>query len=71
MPSSAANDLQASASFSARKKNSSTYFSEYASGFFEPCAAHLRASPLPRNEGLLRQTPSNLCQFHCPARCGL
>jgi hypothetical protein len=49
-------------------KNSSTYFSEYASGFFKPCAAHLRASPLPRNEGLLRQTPSNLRQFYCPVR---
>ena len=39
-------------------KNSSTYSSEYASGFFEPAASHLRASPLPRNEGLLGQTPN-------------
>ena len=38
-------------------KKSSTYSSEYASGFFEPCAAHLPASPSPRNEGLLGQTP--------------
>lgn len=36
-------------------KNSSTYSSEYASGFFEPCAAHLPAPPWPRNEGLLEQ----------------
>jgi hypothetical protein len=38
-------------------KKSSTYFSEYASGFFEPAASHLPAPPLPRNEGLLGQTP--------------
>ena len=37
---------------------SSTYSSEYASGFFEPAALHLPASPSPRNEGLLGQTPS-------------
>ena len=43
-------------------KKPSTYFSEYASGFFEPCAAHLRASPLPRNEGVTQETPNNLCQ---------
>jgi hypothetical protein len=30
----------------------------YASGFFEPAASHLPAPPSPRNEGLLRQTPS-------------
>jgi hypothetical protein len=39
-------------------KKSSTYSSEYASGFFEPVASHLPAAPLPRNEGLLGQTPS-------------
>jgi hypothetical protein len=39
-------------------KNSSTYSNEYASGFFEPAASHLRASPFPRNEGLLGQIPS-------------
>jgi hypothetical protein len=37
-------------------KKSSTYSSEYASGFFEPAASHLPASPFPRNEGLLRRT---------------
>ena len=37
---------------------SSTYSSEYTSGLFEPAASHLPASPSPRNEGLLRQTPS-------------
>jgi hypothetical protein len=31
----------------------STYFSEYASGFFKPAASHLPASRFPRNEGLL------------------
>jgi hypothetical protein len=39
-------------------KKSSTYSSEYASGFFEPAASHLPASRFPRNEGLLGQTPS-------------
>ena len=39
-------------------KTSSTYSSEYASGFFQPAASHLPASPFPRNEGLLGQTPS-------------
>ena len=39
-------------------KQSSTYSSEYASGFFEPAASHLPAPPSPRNEGLLGQTPS-------------
>jgi hypothetical protein len=38
-------------------KTSSTYSSEYASGFFEPAASHLPASRFPRNEGLLGQTP--------------
>ena len=38
-------------------KKSSTYSSEYASGFFEPAASHLPASPFPRNEGLLGQAP--------------
>ena len=32
-------------------KKSSTYPSEYVSGFFELAALHLRAFPLPRNEG--------------------
>ena len=40
------------------QKKSSTYSSEYASGFFEPAASHLPASPSPRNEGLLGLTPS-------------
>ena len=39
-------------------KKPSTYSSEYASGFFEPCAAHLPASPSPRHEGLLGQVPA-------------
>ena len=39
-------------------KKSSTYSSEYASGFFEPAASLLPTAPLPRNEGLLGQTPS-------------
>ena len=38
-------------------KKSSTYSSEYASGFFEPAVSHLPASSSPRNEGLLRQAP--------------
>jgi hypothetical protein len=38
-------------------KKSSPYSSEYASGFFESAASHLPAAPLPRNEGLLGQTP--------------
>jgi hypothetical protein len=29
----------------------------YACGFFEPAASHLPASPFPRDEGLLGQTP--------------
>ena len=41
-------------------KKSSTYSSEYASGFFEPVASHPPATPSPRNEGLLGQTPSPL-----------
>ena len=45
-------------------KKSSTYSSEYASGFVEPAASYLPASPSPRYEGLLRQTPSYfLCFF--------
>ena len=42
-------------------KKSSTYSSEYASGFSEPAASHLPAAPLLRNEGLLGQTPSPYC----------
>ena len=38
-------------------KKSSTYSSEYASGVFEPAALHLPAASLPRDEGLLGQTP--------------
>jgi hypothetical protein len=34
----------------------------YASGFFEPAASHLPASPFHRNEGLLGQTPSAVAQ---------
>ena len=41
-----------------RLKKSSTFSSEYASGFFEPAASYLPASPSPRNEGLLGQTPA-------------
>ena len=41
-------------------KKSSTYSSEYASGFFVPAASHLPASPSPCNEGLLGQAPSRL-----------
>jgi hypothetical protein len=44
-------------------KKSSTYSSEYASGFFEPAASHLPASRFPRNEGLLGQTPSVKLNF--------
>jgi hypothetical protein len=40
-------------------KKSSTYSSEYASGFFASAASHLLAAPLPRNEGLLGQTPGH------------
>ena len=43
----AAHDLPPSASFSA-PKNSSTYSSEYASGFFGPAALPLAAPPSPR-----------------------
>jgi hypothetical protein len=92
--SAAANDLPASASFSARNSPGrltisaartnmvATYSSHrapstyslgkehvlarlgragvigYASGFFQPVASHLPASPFPGNEGLLGQTPS-------------
>jgi hypothetical protein len=38
-------------------KKSLPYSSEYASGFFAPAASHLSASPFPRNEGLLGQSP--------------
>ena len=43
-------------------KKSSTYSSEYASGFSEPAASHLPAAPLLRNEGLLGQTPSPIAR---------
>lgn len=39
-------------------KKTSSCSSEYASGFFEPAALHLPATPVPRNEGLLGQIPS-------------
>jgi len=32
-------------------KKSSPYSSEYVSGFFQPAASHLPASPSPRHEG--------------------
>jgi hypothetical protein len=38
-------------------KKSSTYSGEYACGFFDSAALHQPASPFPRNEGLLGQTP--------------
>ena len=38
--------------------HSSTYSSEYASGCFKSAALHQPAVPLPRDEGLLGQTPS-------------
>jgi hypothetical protein len=44
-----ANDAWASALFSAHEK-SSTYSSEYASGFSRPAAAHLPAPHSPRDE---------------------
>jgi len=47
-------------------KKSSTYSSEYASGFFEPVASHLPTSPSPRNEGLLRQAPRSESHSRVP-----
>src|SRR5881396_2168909 len=41
-------------------KKSSTYSSEYASGFSGPAASHLAASPSPRHEGNIGQAPSRL-----------
>ena len=38
-------------------KKSSTYSSEYASGFSGPVASHLAASPSPRHEGNVGQAP--------------
>ena len=64
--STAANDPRSSASFSARKK-SSTYSSEYASGFSGPAASHLAAPPSPRHEGNVEQAP----QFLVLRRSGL
>ena len=52
---STANNLRRSRS---EKSSAYSYPSEYASGFFEPAASHLPATPLPRNEGLPGQTPS-------------
>jgi hypothetical protein len=40
-------------------KKSSTYSSEYASGFSRPAASHLAAPPSPRHEGNVGQAPSN------------
>jgi hypothetical protein len=39
------------------QEKSSTYSSEYASGFSRPCAAHLAAPPSPRYEGNTGQVP--------------
>jgi hypothetical protein len=39
-------------------KKSSTYSSEYASGFSGPAASHLAAPPSPRHEGNAEQAPS-------------
>jgi len=47
-------------------KKSSTYSSEYASGFSGLAASHLPAAHLPRNEGLLGQTPG--AEEPAPAR---
>ncbi len=38
-------------------KKSSTYSSEYASGFSGPAASHLAAPPSPRHEGNAGQAP--------------
>ena len=51
-------------------KKSSTYSSEYASGFFEPAASYLPASPSPRNEGLFGQTSSYFLCFFAAALAG-
>src|SRR6184192_1806882 len=64
--STAANDTQASALFSAREK-SSTYSSEYASGFSGPAASHLPAPPSPRDEQQCR-TGSNSTAICRPGR---
>src|SRR5687768_10283809 len=50
-------------------KKFSTYSSEYACDFFEPAASHLPASSLPRNEGLLGQTPRLLDGIHAMPPC--
>jgi hypothetical protein len=41
-------------------KKSSTYSSEYASGFSEPAASHLATAPSPRDEGNVGQAPRML-----------
>ena len=41
-------------------KKSSTYSSEYASGFFAPAASHLAAPHSPRHEGTDGQAPCSL-----------
>ena len=41
-------------------EKSSTYSSEYASGFLEPCAAHLPAAPLPRTKVTWTDSSSSL-----------
>ena len=53
-PSTVANDLRPSTSFSARK--SSMYSSEYTS-VFGPAASYLAAPPSPRHEGNVGQAP--------------
>ncbi|MDZ4853904.1 MAG: hypothetical protein SGJ26_03420, partial [Nitrospirota bacterium] len=41
-------------------KKSSTYSSEYASGFSRPAASHLAAPPSSRHEGNVGQAPSKV-----------
>jgi hypothetical protein len=52
-----ANDPRPSACAVLDRNKSSTYSSEYASGFFDPAALHLAAFPSPRNEDNIRQVP--------------
>jgi hypothetical protein len=51
------------------QKKSSTYSSEYASGFFDPAASHLPAALLPRKERLLRQTPGRMLKQSASGLC--
>jgi len=52
--------LKKSASVVLGQKTSSTYSSEYASGFSGPAASHLAAPPSPRGEGNVGQAPKQL-----------